>query len=172
MSAVRADTAQPKIFSSLTDLSQALDEAAAPPTASPVLDQWPAAPGTPRANYRGRRTLVDYWPMGFAFAAGLWLLIAGGLILANGGRQSAYAEPMPANQEVTAIPEILEDPVQVGRGGRAPAVLTPEVAPAECLGTRVTFVDTLAEATRLAKEQNKLLMVLNVSGDFEDSRFT
>jgi hypothetical protein len=178
MSAVRARTAQPKIFSTLADLSLALDEAAEGRDASgnptAAFAEWGKAQGTPRARYRRRRTLADYWPMGFAFAAGLWLLFAGVLMLAGGGRQSAvYADAMPLNPEVGIIPDVLDDPVQTGRGGRVPNVLGPEEAPPiECLGTRVAFVDTLPEAIRQAKEQNKLLMVLNVSGDFEEARFT
>ncbi|OAI45127.1 hypothetical protein AYO44_13130 [Planctomycetaceae bacterium SCGC AG-212-F19] len=178
MSAVRARTAQPKMFSTLADLSLVLDEAAehghssGNPTAA--FAEWGAAQGSPRGRYRRRRTLADYWPMGFAFAAGLWLLFAGVLMLAGRGRQSAaYAEAMPLNHEVAIIPDLLEDPVQIGRGGGVPNVLAPEeVPPAECLGTRVAFVDTLPEAIRQAKHQNKLLMVLNVSGDFEEARFT
>ena len=77
--------------------------------------------------------------MGFTIAASFWLLFTGVLLFGERGRQSAYAEPMPVNPDLTAIPDVLEDPVQVGRGGRAPAVLTSDAAPVECLGARVTF---------------------------------
>jgi hypothetical protein len=54
--------------------------------------------------------------------------------------------------------------------GRAPAC---QEAPA-CgdHGTSVNFVETPAEAARLAKAQQKLVFVLHVSGHFEDPRFT
>ena len=39
-------------------------------------------------------------------------------------------------------------------------------------GTAVEFVDTPKEAAALAKQQEKLVFVLHVSGNFEDPRFT
>lgn len=39
-------------------------------------------------------------------------------------------------------------------------------------GTSVDFVDSPAAAARQAKEQQKLVFVLHVSGHFEDPRFT
>ena len=39
-------------------------------------------------------------------------------------------------------------------------------------GTAVEFVDTPSEAAKLAKKQEKLVLVLHVSGNFEDPRFT
>jgi hypothetical protein len=39
-------------------------------------------------------------------------------------------------------------------------------------GTAVDFVDTPSEAARLAKKAGKLVLVLHVSGNFEDPRFT
>jgi hypothetical protein len=39
-------------------------------------------------------------------------------------------------------------------------------------GTKVDFVDTPKEAAALAKKQEKLVLVLHVSGHFEDPRFT
>lgn len=41
-----------------------------------------------------------------------------------------------------------------------------------CFGTTVDFVDTPKEAAALAKKQEKLVLVLHVSGNFEDPRFT
>jgi hypothetical protein len=41
-----------------------------------------------------------------------------------------------------------------------------------CHGTTIHFVDTPGEAAKLAKKQEKLVMVLHVSGLFEDPRFT
>ena len=42
----------------------------------------------------------------------------------------------------------------------------------DTFGTRVEFVGTPAEAARLAKDKQKLVFVLHVSGHFEDPRFT
>ena len=39
-------------------------------------------------------------------------------------------------------------------------------------GTKVEFVSTPSEAARLAKNEQKLVFVLHVSGKFEDPRFT
>jgi hypothetical protein len=39
-------------------------------------------------------------------------------------------------------------------------------------GTSVEFVNTPGEAARLAKQQQRLVFVLHVSGNFEDPRFT
>jgi hypothetical protein len=39
-------------------------------------------------------------------------------------------------------------------------------------GTSVEFVDTPSEAAKVAKKQEKLVLVLHVSGNFEDPRFT
>lgn len=45
--------------------------------------------------------------------------------------------------------------------------------PAACgYGTAVDFVDTPREAAALARKQEKLVLVLHVSGHFEDPRFT
>jgi len=39
-------------------------------------------------------------------------------------------------------------------------------------GTSVDFVDSPNEAAKLAKKEGKLVLVLHVSGHFEDPRFT
>ena len=39
-------------------------------------------------------------------------------------------------------------------------------------GTKIDFVDTPSEAAQLAKKAGKLVLVLHVSGNFEDPRFT
>ena len=41
-----------------------------------------------------------------------------------------------------------------------------------CHGTSIDFVDTPTEAAKLAKKEGKLVLVLHVSGHFEDPRFT
>jgi hypothetical protein len=54
---------------------------------------------------------------------------------------------------------------------------TPKAPPAEgatcgSYGTTVEFVDSPAEAAKIAKKEGKLVFVLHVSGNFEDPRFT
>jgi hypothetical protein len=39
-------------------------------------------------------------------------------------------------------------------------------------GTRIDFVESPKEAAKQAKDEKKLVLVLHVSGDFEDPRFT
>jgi hypothetical protein len=39
-------------------------------------------------------------------------------------------------------------------------------------GTTIDFVDTPSEAARLAKKAGKLVLILHVSGNFEDPNFT
>jgi hypothetical protein len=55
------------------------------------------------------------------------------------------------------------------RAEEKPIVTPPQTA---CHGTRVDFVETPSEAAKLAAKQKKLVMVLHVSGYFEDSNFT
>ena len=45
--------------------------------------------------------------------------------------------------------------------------------PAACgFGTTIDFVDSPRDAAALARKQEKLVLVLHVSGHFEDPRFT
>jgi hypothetical protein len=61
----------------------------------------------------------------------------------------------------------------VACGGSA-AAKTPAGKPATCgeYGTSVHFEDTPADAARQAKKDEKLVMVLHVSGHFENPEFT
>ena len=61
----------------------------------------------------------------------------------------------------------------IGCGGPAVAK-TPAAKPATCgeYGTSVHFEDTPAEAATQAKKDEKLVMVLHVSGHFENPQFT
>jgi hypothetical protein len=57
----------------------------------------------------------------------------------------------------------------------AKPVVTPvvkEKSGGGCHGTSIDFVDTPTEAAKLAKKEGKLVLVLHVSGHFEDPRFT
>ncbi len=51
-------------------------------------------------------------------------------------------------------------------------VAAPDAPAAGCYGTAVDFVDTPKEAAALARKRQKLVLVLHVSGHFEDPRFT
>ncbi len=52
------------------------------------------------------------------------------------------------------------------------AAAAPAAPAAGCYGTAIDFVDTPKEAAALARKQQKLVLVLHVSGHFEDPRFT
>jgi hypothetical protein len=54
----------------------------------------------------------------------------------------------------------------------AAAVAAHAFADEDCYGTRVNFVATPKEAAVKAKDREKLVFVLHVSGHFEDPRFT
>ena len=58
--------------------------------------------------------------------------------------------------------------------GLAAALAAGGAGAAECSrhGTQVDFVDSPKEAAKLAREQEKLVFVLHVSGHFEDPAFT
>ena len=51
-------------------------------------------------------------------------------------------------------------------------VALPARAGEGCYGTAIEFVDTPKEAAALAKKQEKLVLVLHVSGHFETPEFT
>jgi hypothetical protein len=194
MSVHVADSPEPKLLNSLAELSRALDEELQPHQAPPVfalaelsrsLDEAAAPPQAVlfaewgdrvkrSTTRRRRRGLREWWPMGIA----LGLLFCGVFVVGASTRRPVPMDQslLPIQQEQTIVTVDLEDPVQQGRGGRAPNVLNPladALPAADCQGTRISFVDGgLAEAGRQAKERHKLLMILNVSGDFDDSRFT
>ena len=59
-------------------------------------------------------------------------------------------------------------------GSEGSAAPTKETAPATCgeYGTSVHFEKTPSEAAHKALKEEKLVMVLHVSGDFENPEFT
>jgi hypothetical protein len=164
------EPAQPKYLCSLTELSQTLDRSAAN---APFADLGATPLRVPGRRRRG----PERWQMGVAVFGAMWVLFCGVLVMAASKKTQSFSTSVGMVPDTVAVePEIvqLEDPVQQGRGGRAPDVLNPlaEAPDGKCLGTRIAFVDGLAAATRQARERNKLLMILNVSGDFDDARFT
>lgn len=58
--------------------------------------------------------------------------------------------------------------------GATAAAKSPPVKPAPCgdYGTSVQFEDSPADAAKAARKAEKLVLVLHVSGHFEDPRFT
>jgi len=53
----------------------------------------------------------------------------------------------------------------------AVALAGPAFAEGSC-GTAVEFVDSPKDAAALARKEEKLVLILHVSGNFEDPRFT
>lgn len=51
------------------------------------------------------------------------------------------------------------------------ALASPVLGEGSC-GTAVEFVDSPKDAAALAKKEEKLVLILHVSGNFEDPRFT
>ena len=88
-------------------------------------------------------------------AAGLWLVSFVGLALAQGSRLIADdgKTDLTTSSQVKPI-----TPAAEGTCGK--------------FGTSVDFVNTPSEAAKKAKKEEKLVLVLHVSGHFEDPRFT
>jgi len=54
-----------------------------------------------------------------------------------------------------------------------PSLPPPSAPPAcESFGTSVQFVSNPIDAARVARQENKLMFVLHISGNFEDDKFT
>ncbi|MBY0233127.1 MAG: hypothetical protein K2W96_27910 [Gemmataceae bacterium] len=56
--------------------------------------------------------------------------------------------------------------------GGKPAKTAKDEATCGSHGTAIDFVDTPNDAAKKAKKEEKLVLVLHVSGNFEDPRFT
>jgi hypothetical protein len=61
------------------------------------------------------------------------------------------------------------EPANIRTAERGPGLAAPAC---ESYGTAVDFVKTPREAARLADQQDKLVFLLHVSGNFEDAQFT
>ncbi len=83
------------------------------------------------------------------------------------------AVPMQKAPASPPEPSVLDDPV-----AQAPRLPVTEQAPTEGMaacetyGTQVSFVDGPADAAQQALKERKLLFMLHLSGNFEDSKFT
>jgi outer membrane biosynthesis protein TonB len=84
-------------------------------------------------------------------------------------RETPPAPPVPADEEPPAQEPPEQEPVTLPRP--QPVVAKPPRG-TETFETSVAFACNPAAAARQAREQQKLLLVLHVSGDFEESRFT
>jgi hypothetical protein len=87
---------------------------------------------------------------------------------------AAPAVPEPAAERAPAVRlRGLTPPAPEPKPAAPPT--PPAAAPArhaETYGTSVTFLDSPAEAARQASRENKLLFVLHIAGNFEESCFT
>jgi len=81
------------------------------------------------------------------------------------------AEPAP---EEEAVKEEAPPAAPLAPPAPEPVVVkvSAPVRPDRCYGTSVEFTDNPKEAVKQAVEQSKLLLVLTISGNFEDSKFT
>lgn len=147
----------------------------------------------PPALPLGKRTPLERWPLVFGLGGLLWLAMTGVMVAGWQMSQPSYADASllppgveevqgeigaaldPAEELAAAVEDLQAGPVQNIPGGRAPRILSPVAVSqgqTECLGTSVKFVEGPAEAALQAKSNRKLMMLLNVSGDFDDTRFT
>ena len=60
------------------------------------------------------------------------------------------------------------------KGAPPTSALVPAEGEKTCgsYGTQIDFLTSPAEAAKLAKKEGKLVFILHVSGNFEDSKFT
>jgi hypothetical protein len=96
-----------------------------------------------------------------ALAAGFVLLLAGGVALANF---------LPVSRRgAVAVPSVA---ATAPAGGPACSARESPRASRETFGPSVAFVRSPAEAGRIAAREEKLTLLLHVSGNFEDAGFT
>jgi hypothetical protein len=90
---------------------------------------------------------------------GSWLKIAGGLALAPllGLGLVRGSEPGKGVQQNPPISPVLPGETEKTCGS---------------YGTQIDFLDSPTEAAKQAKKEGKLVFILHVSGNFEDSKFT
>jgi hypothetical protein len=157
-------------------------------------------PASPRGEqpFPAPQQPIVYWPI-VALGGAITLACVVGVsawVLAASAADDAAEPETPALVSAPAPQlETPPEPVAVSRPAPAPAAMpaAPEpAAPAPALltetpslldseascgapqsyGTSVTFLGTPAEAARQAQRDHKLLFILHVAGNFEDSRFT
>jgi hypothetical protein len=132
------------------------EQAAPAPKQQPA----PAARAAGAAPRRKKRPLVRWGVV----AAGGSVLLAVALVLvvwrspAQVGAAPALAAAAPGEKALPPLPALTEK--------------EDSKAEKETFGTAIGFVRNPAEAARLAGKQRKLMLVLHVSGNFEEARFT
>lgn len=92
-------------------------------------------------------------------------------VLPEAGVKLAFKEG-PADRDPRLPPELVEDKV----AAEAPRPFDLEAAPVkkknQSCGTAVTFLDDPEAAFKAAKEDKKVVFLVHVAGNFEDSKFT
>jgi hypothetical protein len=159
--------------------------------------KWRDGPSETSAGPDTRPRRRERWPMVVGVGAVAWLVLTGGMIVACSITDSARRNPAlvpvaqrPAEQVAVSVGPVIDRaadmqeavddlaavPVRQGRPDRVPALSPSDrsTAPAGngCYGTKIEFVEDPREAARLAEKNRRLMLVLNISGDFEESRFT
>lgn len=90
----------------------------------------------------------------------------------------APPEPTPVGAALAPLspdrtpPRLVEVGPRIPEPALPPALICPVRRAPQNYGTRVAFLSSPAVAARQAQEEGKLLFVLHVSGNFEDSTFT
>jgi hypothetical protein len=125
----------------------------------PALAPKPAASPRPRTP---RKRRLARWG---ALTAGGSFLLAAAITLVVIDHLPAGAPALPVR--VVSAPPATELPA-------APVCAAPDACRAEreTAGTAVEFVRNPAEAARVADKERKLMLLLHVSGNFEEARFT
>lgn len=106
--------------------------------------------------------------------------VAGPLALAQVGVPASLPSPTqeqpPSYQKAPAsppIPSAPEGPAALLSALALPErIAAPQAEAARKCGTKVAFLDSPAEAAHKALEEQKLLFVIHLSGNFEDAQFT
>jgi hypothetical protein len=137
-----------------------------------------------------------HWPIVAAAGACAVVLLAGTLAAACFASRAASAPkqrpasvaevPVPAR--VLPLPDPVEEPaalpaarsteegpvasIEQPKPSELASLPSPGAPTCESFGTRVEFVRNPTDAARLAREENKLMFVLHISGNFEDDKFT
>jgi hypothetical protein len=159
--------------------------------------KWRDGPPATSASTDTRPRRRERWPAVLGVGAVAWLVLTGGMIVAcsvsDSARRNAAFVPQPQRpsehvavsvgpsidrtaEMQDAVDELVAAPLRQGSPEGVPALLPSarQSAPAgdECFGTKVQFVEDPSEAAKLAEKNRRLMLVLNISGDFEEARFT
>src|SRR5262249_46184395 len=132
------------------ELAAAAEQPAdAPPANTP---SEPVAPSAPALATQPRPDRTD---AGAQPTTADWFAFFGPIPEPPAAEKSFAFVPEPKLQEVDAAQAANEEPASAGT-----------------CGTAIDFVSNLEEATARARKEHKLLFVLHVSGNFEESGFT